>query len=196
MSSRPTASARVESAVGPALLGLVFGGLLAYLIAQAGLAAYFDAPATEAARRKMTVPEYEAWRENRVPPTVVGFCVTGALLGAAVGGIAGAARPGDRHGRRRHGRGREPSEAVPLESLFTADQLQKLVSAALPFDLDGRTTDYFQGLLMGRLAEADPGLAHVIGRLRHLEVRELLARVRAEQSPGRGGAGRPGPDGG
>jgi hypothetical protein len=96
MTHYSSASIRPKSSLGPAFIGLVFGGLLAYLVAEAGQVVYFDTPMAEANKRHMTVAEYEVWRGARVDRTEAWFCALGALVGALVGLVSASGRRGGR----------------------------------------------------------------------------------------------------
>jgi hypothetical protein len=150
------------------LVGTVVAFAAVHLLGRVALAAVEGAPETAADRRQMTVGEYQRWLDSRYELPVMLAALAGGLACGMACGLA-AVRIGAAPDR-------------PAGAPLTRDEQRQAVACCLWADLRGRTPEYLQGLIVGRLAESEPALARKIDALGHDQAGELLRKALRRKS--------------
>jgi hypothetical protein len=156
------------------VLGLLFGFVGVQMACQAVV--YFtEGPDVSAAEeRNMSLPEYRRWVDLRYERP---FLLV-SLAGAVVCGVACAyalnvpVRAAARPARRRAG----------ADDPLTREEFHQVLQACLMVPLDQRGPEYVRGLVVGRLAEAAPALAHKVDGFSDRHMAALHSDLRHRQS--------------
>jgi hypothetical protein len=126
--------------------------------------------------------ETETW--HRYGPKILAVTLFGGLMGGAAATFLGASAGAAAHTQRRHRSGQGPS--MPLEQ----SEFERIRALCLWVDLHGKSPDYIQGLIVGRLAEIDPALARRVDQFDELEMGMLVARIKRHKERMEGASGR------
>lgn len=153
------------------VLGALGGSLVAYFAGfiLLNMTESADITATDMAFR--TPHEIESQRWQRHGPMILAVSVMGFLLGgvtaAIIGSKADAANP---RGARREFH-RTPS--MPLDS----EQFQRVLATCGWANMRDKSSDYVQGLIVGRLADSNPVIAQRVERLDEFELEALVGKI-------------------
>ena len=139
-------------------LGLVIGAGGLYLACRA-LLMIAEGPDMAAAReRDMSLAQYREYVDLRYERPFLLVSAAGGLIcawwcayAAGTGESATAGRPGRRRRRRRSG-----------DDPLTREEFRQVLQACLLVPLDERSPEYVRGLVVGRLAESAPAVAHKV----------------------------------
>lgn len=158
------------------VLGALGGALVAYFGCLLFLNMTESADTTAADLAFRTPHEIESQRWQRHGPKILAVTVMGFLLGGVTAAILGSSAASTNPSpacRRTHRR-----NSTPLDP----DQLQRVLATCGWANLRDKSPDYIQGLIVGRLAESDPVIAHRVEQLDDYELESLVEKIRRHRS--------------
>jgi hypothetical protein len=110
--------------------------------------------------RSQNVTDYEHWYEDHVTARILPIAVAVGLLLGSLGGMRAATQRKDRPARKpRPVRPRAKGEDLPL----TSPEFDRVAQCCLFVGIAEREPSFVQGVIVGRLVDSEPELAHKVG---------------------------------
>jgi hypothetical protein len=155
-------------------VGLVVGFVGIQLVCRASLYFAEGSDVSAAEERHMSLPEYRQWVDVRYERPFMVVSLAGGLLCGTVcafgsGHPVRAAAPARWH-RSGH------------DDPLSRDEFHQVLQACLLVPLAERSPEYVRGLVVGRLAEAAPALAHKVDGFSDRRLGALHADLRRRQT--------------
>jgi hypothetical protein len=123
--------------------------------------------------RNQSRAQHEASVAGQYDPPILVFSLIGGLICAACCAAAGPTDTPARPQTRRR-------SSIGTDDSLSRDEFHQVLQACLPVPIDDRSPDYVRGLVVGRLADTAPALAHKVDGFsdRHMAAlhRDLLHR--------------------
>jgi hypothetical protein len=158
------------------VLGFMSGGLVAYFAAVIFLNMTESADTTAADLAFRSPHEIETQRWQRYGPKIMAVTVLGCLLGGVTAVILASNSTAKTPQRPRRSLPR--TQSTPLDS----EQFQRVLATCGWANLRNKNAEYVQGLIVGRLAESDPAIAHRVEQLDDFELESLVEKIQRHRA--------------